>query len=83
MKNIEKYLKKRNIEVEHILWAHCEKQHNIIIRLDGDEEVRCYMLMQELLKVPYDRQVDHRPVIAEKGFDIQAEAAKLRKLYLK
>lgn len=51
MKNIEKYLKKRNIEVEHILWAHCEKQHNIIIRLDGDEEVRCYMLMQELLKV--------------------------------
>ena len=39
--------------------------------------------MQELLKVPYDRQVDHRPVIAEKGFDIQAEAAKLRKLYLK
>lgn len=41
------------------------------------------LCMQELLKVPYDRQVDHRPVIAEKGFDIQAEAAKLRKLYLK
>ena len=51
MKNIEKYLKKRNVEVEHILSARCEKQHNIIIRLDGGEDIRCYMLMQELLKV--------------------------------
>ena len=51
MKNIEKYLKKRNVEVDHILSARCEKQHNIIIRLDGGEDIRCYMLMQELLKV--------------------------------
>ena len=35
MNNIEKYLNKRNVEVEHILSARCEKQHNIIIRLDG------------------------------------------------
>lgn len=51
MKNIEKYLKKRNVEVEHILSARCEKQHNLIIRLDGGEDVRCYMLMQELMEV--------------------------------
>ena len=51
MKNIEKYFKKHNIEVEHILSARCERQHNIIIRLDSGEDVRCYMLMQELLKV--------------------------------
>ena len=41
MNNIEKYLKKRNVEVEHILSARCEKQHNLIIRLDGGEDVRC------------------------------------------
>ena len=51
MNNIEKYLKKRNVEVEHILSARCEKQHNLIIRLDGGEDVRCYMLMQELMEV--------------------------------
>lgn len=51
MNNIEKYLKKRNVEVEHILSARCEKQHNLIIRLDTDEEVICYMLMRELLEV--------------------------------
>lgn len=51
MNNIEKYLKKHNVEVEHILSARCEKQHNIIIRLDTDEEVICYMLMRELLEV--------------------------------
>ena len=39
--------------------------------------------LQELLKEPVDRQADHRPVIAAKGFDIHAEAAKLRELYLK
>lgn len=39
--------------------------------------------LQELLKVSYDRYVDYRPIIAEKGFDIREEAAKLRKLYLK
>ena len=39
--------------------------------------------LQEILKEPVDRKADHRPVIAEKGFDIHAEAAKLRKLYLK
>lgn len=51
MNNIEKYLKKHNVEVEHILSSRCEKQHNLIIRLDTDEEVRCYMLMQELMEV--------------------------------
>ena len=39
--------------------------------------------MQELLKTPVDRQEDARPIIAAKGFDIHAEAEKLRKLYLK
>ena len=38
--------------------------------------------MQELLQVPVDRLEDHRPAIAAKGFDIHAEAEKLRKLYL-
>ena len=51
MNNIEKYLKKHNVEVEHILSSRCEKQHNLIIRLDGGEDVRCYMLMQELMEV--------------------------------
>ena len=39
--------------------------------------------MQELLRTPADRQEDARPIIAAKGFDIHAEAEKLRKLYLK
>jgi glycosyltransferase involved in cell wall biosynthesis len=38
--------------------------------------------MQELLQAPVDRLEDHRPAIAAKGFDIHAEAEKLRKLYL-
>lgn len=41
------------------------------------------LCLQELMKAPCDRRVDYRPVIAEKGFDIHEEAAKLRKLYLK
>ena len=39
--------------------------------------------MQELLHTSVDRQEDNRPAIAAKGFDIHAEAEKLRKLYLK
>ena len=39
--------------------------------------------LQELVKKPCDRYADHRPAIAERGFDIHAEAAKLRALYLK
>ena len=39
--------------------------------------------LQQLRHTPFDRRVDARPAIAAKGFDIQAEAAKLRKLYLK
>ena len=50
MKNIERYLKKRNIEVEHILSARCNN-HNIHIRLDSGDEVICYMLMYELMEV--------------------------------
>lgn len=50
MRNIERYLKKRNIEVGHILSARC-KEHNLIIRLDSGDEVTCYMLMYELMEV--------------------------------
>ena len=39
--------------------------------------------LRQMLKTPPDRRADYRPVIAAKGFDIQAEAAKLRELYLK
>lgn len=39
--------------------------------------------LQELVKAPGDRKADRCPAIAEKGFDIHREAAKLRKLYLK
>lgn len=39
--------------------------------------------LQELKHTTFDRREDARPAIAAKGFDIQAEAAKLRKLYLK
>lgn len=39
--------------------------------------------LQELKKMQFDRSVDSRPAIAAKGFDIQAEAEKLRQLYLK
>ncbi len=39
--------------------------------------------LRQMLKTPGDRRADYRPVIAEKGFDIHAEAAKLRELYLK
>ena len=38
--------------------------------------------LQMLQKKTYDRGTDYRGVIAEKGFDIQTEAAKLRSLYL-
>lgn len=39
--------------------------------------------LQTLQKKTYDRRTDYRGIIAEKGFDIQTEAAKLRSLYLK
>ena len=39
--------------------------------------------LRTLRKKTYDRETDYREVIAEKGFDIQTEAAKLRDLYLK
>ena len=50
MRNIERYLKKHNVEVEHILSAHC-KNRNLIIRLDCGDEVTCYMLMYELMEL--------------------------------
>ena len=39
--------------------------------------------LSEILKMPFDRRADQRDTIAEKGFDIHTEAAKLRELYLK
>lgn len=39
--------------------------------------------LQMLLKKNVDRRTDYRSIIAEKGFDIHTEAAKLRNLYLK
>lgn len=39
--------------------------------------------LQALQKTAFDRTVDFRPDIAARGFDIQAEAEKLRNLYLK
>ena len=50
MRNIERYLKKHNVEVEHILSAHCKNRY-LIIRLDSGDEVTCYMLMYELMEV--------------------------------
>lgn len=39
--------------------------------------------LRELKSQSFDRRTDFRGVIAEKGFDIQVEAEKLRNLYLK
>lgn len=39
--------------------------------------------LREIQEMFFDRRADLRGVIAEQGFDIQAEAEKLRKLYLK
>ena len=39
--------------------------------------------LQKLQGKTFDRRMDYRGVIADKGFDIHAEAAKLRSLYLK
>ena len=39
--------------------------------------------LQQLQKQTFDRRTDQRGIIAEKGFDIHTEAAKLRQLYLK
>ena len=39
--------------------------------------------LRELQKGSFDRSVDSRPAIAAKGFDIRAEAEKLKNLYLK
>lgn len=50
MRNYERYLKKHNVEIEHILSARCSK-HNLIIRLDSGKEVTCYMLMYELTEM--------------------------------
>lgn len=39
--------------------------------------------LQQLQNQRFDRSIDYREIIAQKGFDIHAEAEKLRKLYLK
>lgn len=48
MKNLERYLKKHHIEIEHILSAHCDKQR-VIVRLDSGDEVICYFMLHELV----------------------------------
>lgn len=47
MKNIERYFKKHNIEVEHIIYLYC-KDKSIIIRMDTTEEYSCSMLLHEI-----------------------------------
>ena len=40
-------------------------------------------MLQQLQNIPCDRLEDTGAVVAAKGFDIRAEADKLRKMYLK
>lgn len=47
MKNIDRFFKKNNIEVEHIISAYCKNQA-LIICLDNGDEYSCSMLLYEL-----------------------------------
>lgn len=49
MKNILYYLKKRNIEIEHIIYAYCQSQ-TLIIVTDTGNEFSCSMLLHELME---------------------------------
>ena len=63
MKNIESYLKKRNIEIEHIIYAYCQNQ-NLIIVTDTGNEFSCSMLLHELMEyLPMDEFIMIRRVV--------------------
>lgn len=68
MKNITRYFKKHNIEVEHILSAYCQGR-TLVICLDSGERISCTMQMHELMEiVPEDAYVTiRRGTIARKN----------------
>ena len=58
MKDIENYLKKRNIEINHIIYAYCQNQ-NLIIVTDSGNEFSCSMLLHELMEyLPEDEFIN-------------------------
>lgn len=50
MKNLAQYLQKHHIEICHILSARCDNRQ-LMIRLDSGDDVRCYILMRELMEL--------------------------------
>ena len=60
MRDIERYLKKNNIEVEHIISVYCKNQY-IVISMDSGNEYSCSMLLHELKQyLPMDEFVTVR-----------------------
>ena len=50
MKNIERFLEKHHIEVEHILSAYSKKR-KLFIRLDSGDEIKCCIPAHELIEI--------------------------------
>ena len=57
MKHIERYFKRRGIEVEHILYSY-RTERNLVICMDSGDEISCSMLTRELIEhIPMDEFV--------------------------
>ena len=68
MKNVERYFKRRSIEVEHILYAY-HNGRNLVICMDSNDEISCSMQIRELIEyIPMeDFIVIRRGVVVRKS----------------